>query len=947
MALGGLPPSSAVFADFREMGQGADVRSSTTPSGVWSIHDSPPTVFSDEFSSVPRNRPPVVSTGDPVLPSSDVFVIEDAVDPPAPVRRARPTLDPRQVISTRTRRGTAAAAGVPRPAVDYFPAPDDTPAPAPPSATSVRRSRRTTPTPDPVTPEPLIDAPTIPIGSSEPSPTPPSGPLLGSNPSSDSRPSIDDSALASAELDFRESVERYSHADWAREQRNEPVCDAAIRYLILGEPPVLPPGFLDSYPAAHRPSFSDIRDLAHKGRLHLDDEAVVLLVRKPTKIPPVVPSRPSGRAARLLNDEPVRIYVPMLMRPWIMQACHANTSCHLGATRTLRMLERFYWWVGMEVSTRWWIRHCLRCQARKSSRQTARWPILCLPLPSGPGVSISVDYFGPLPTTPRGNTYILLFTDRFSRRADMYAVTAAEFTAEGTADILVNRFIPLWGCPISLLSDNGLHFCSKLSQAIYKRLGVRKVATSSYHPNGNGGVERVNHTMAQMLAMVVNERQDDWDIHLPHVESAYNNSVSEATGLAPNEVHMNRLPRLPLTVLEHPYARGHQSLDRDQLEYCDLAADRQRRAYELVREQHQLRVSRTERRNSVLSNALQKLPVYAIGGWVWVYNSESTIRQGVRSGTNDKVLKAKLSLLWTGPFKILAVGPCTEAPDGRPLASKLLYLDLPTDLPGKDSKRRVSVARCKPCANPHDTNDLPRFLPAGLTPYVLNNYTTKSPPYHVTVDDVSTPVERLEVEQISTHQLVRGRGGVIAVLYETHWKGLLRPSWEREMDLQHSRQHILRYWQGLPDQQRSTNRRYRAMRVGSAMRELARAKGHRYVPSGYALISRSTWGRRLANSPLPVGAFFWYKANHGLWWLGKISGHTSQPPLYLVRLLDDPGPIKIALSDSRYTTAADAVQGSWCLQVHRGSALLKGILRNVDMSREDIGVGTPSDDPSA
>ena len=41
------------------------------------------------------------------------------------------------------------------------------------------------------------------------------------------------------------------------------------------------------------------------------------------------------------------------------------------------------------------------------------------------------DYFGPLPVTPRGNTYILLITDRFSRRADMFPVTAAEFTAEG------------------------------------------------------------------------------------------------------------------------------------------------------------------------------------------------------------------------------------------------------------------------------------------------------------------------------------------------------------------------------------------------------------------------------------------------------------------------------------------------------------------------------------
>ena len=66
-----------------------------------------------------------------------------------------------------------------------------------------------------------------------------------------------------------------------------------------------------------------------------------------------------------------------------------------------------------------------------------------MPLTEGPGIAVSVDYFDPLPVTPQGNTYILLFTDRFSRRADMYAVTAAEFTAEGTANILINRYIPL------------------------------------------------------------------------------------------------------------------------------------------------------------------------------------------------------------------------------------------------------------------------------------------------------------------------------------------------------------------------------------------------------------------------------------------------------------------------------------------------------------------------
>ena len=80
------------------------------------------------------------------------------------------------------------------------------------------------------------------------------------------------------------------------------------------------------------------------------------------------------------------------------------------------------------------------------------------------------------------------------------------------------------------------------SQAAYQLLGVHKLATSSYHPNCNGGVERVNHTIVQMLAMVVNERQGDWDVHLPHVEFACNNSVSAATGLAPNEVGSNAPP---------------------------------------------------------------------------------------------------------------------------------------------------------------------------------------------------------------------------------------------------------------------------------------------------------------------------------------------------------------------------------------------------------------------
>eukprot|EP00904_Undaria_pinnatifida_P010283 jgi/Undpi1/6385/HiC_scaffold_20.g08866.m1 len=185
-----------------------------------------------------------------------------------------------------------------------------------------------------------------------------------------------------------------------------------------------------------------------------------------------------------------------------------------------------------------------------------------------------------------------------SRRADMFAVSAENFTAAGTADILLNEYIPLWGCPVTLLSDNGQQFTSKLATIVYDRVGIRKVNTSAYHPCTNGGVERVNHVLAQMLSMVGNEKQTDWDVLRPHVSAAYNNSVNAATGLAPNEIHIGRLPRLPLSVFEPEKIGGHQSLDRDHLVYINLAIDRQQRAYSLVRELHRLTVSRLQRRNA-------------------------------------------------------------------------------------------------------------------------------------------------------------------------------------------------------------------------------------------------------------------------------------------------------------------------------------------------------------
>ena len=141
-----------------------------------------------------------------------------------------------------------------------------------------------------------------------------------------------------------------------------------------------------------------------------------------------------------------------------------------------------------------------------------------------------------------------------------------------------------------------------------------------------------------------------------------------------------------------------------------------------------------------------------------------------------------------------------------------------------------------------------RNLPAGLTQYVFNNSTTKSPPFTSPQTTSPCPSSVWRSTRSLATGSVRGRGGATAVLYETHWKGLLRPSWEREADLLHARQHILEYWAGAPLQPGQANRVCRRMRVGAVLRELARAKGDRfYLPN----IATSITKRGPADSVAP------------------------------------------------------------------------------------------------
>ena len=130
---------------------------------------------------------------------------------------------------------------------------------------------------------------------------------------------------------------------------------------------------------------------------------------------------------------------------------------------------------------------------------------------------------------------------------------------------------------------------------------------------------------------------------------------------------------------------------------------------------------------------------------------------------------------------------------------------------------------------------------------------------------------------------------------------------------------------GPPPTQHAT---IRELRINAASREIARAKDERYLPGAYPLVTADVYRVRFSTAPLPTGASVWYHSFDGSWWLGKIKQASDAPGRYIIRFLDNPGPVLVDLPPSAYNTALHAPCGSWCLQPHGHTNPLHGVLHS-------------------
>ncbi|XP_065873647.1 uncharacterized protein [Euphorbia lathyris] len=282
---------------------------------------------------------------------------------------------------------------------------------------------------------------------------------------------------------------------------------------------------------------------------------------------------------------------------------------------------------------------------------------------------------------------------------------------------------------IELLKDYDCTIDYHPGKANVLAMGTKLNFSTAFHPQTDGQSERTIQTLEDMMRACVLNFQGDWDMYLPLIEFAYNNSFHSSIGMAPYEALYGRPCRSPVC--------------------WDVEGMRQLEGPELVQET----VEKIDVVKKCLKAAQERQKIYA-----------DQHRREMEYGVGDKVFlkvspwkgilrfgrRGKLSPRFIGPYKITErIGP-------------LAYrLDLPSELSQIHNVFHVSVLR-------RYKSDPSHVIPEPEIEIVNTNLTVKE-----------KPVEILERQ---VRKLRRREMPMVRVRW-SHNKSLREATWELEENM--------------------------------------------------------------------------------------------------------------------------------------------------------------------
>ena len=333
-------------------------------------------------------------------------------------------------------------------------------------------------------------------------------------------------------------------------------------------------------------------------------------------------SLPSGTVIK-------QVVIPHSLAPTVLSILHGSSlSGHFGADKVIQKAHQTCYWPGMRRDITEFCTRCLPCQVRRAPVPALRAPLQPI-TSSRPFQRVGVD-ITEMPLTPRGNRYILVVEDYFTKYINLYPL--ANQTAIAVADCLFDKFICQHGLPESIHSDQGRQFESHIMTVLCEKLNISKTRTTPYHPQSDGMVERNNRTLKREIGKRLSSALTDWDLVLSQHQLTYNTTHHSTTGLTPFFLVHGREASLPHSLLTSPNPVAPSSTPAD---YATTLLHRLRSAFDHADAKSE---RARDSQKSHYDRSVRFAP-YEIGDKVLM--------------TDPTASRAKLAAKWKGPYRVV------------------------------------------------------------------------------------------------------------------------------------------------------------------------------------------------------------------------------------------------------------------------------------------------------
>ena len=256
------------------------------------------------------------------------------------------------------------------------------------------------------------------------------------------------------------------------------------------------------------------------------------------------------------NTEVINVIVlPVSFRQKVLRMAHDGLG-HLGGRKVKNLIRQRFSWPGLGIDAIKYCKSCPICQ-RCSKTKARKAPMMERRVLSEPFEVVAMDIVGPIPKGKGGCIYILTLIDMASKWPEAVPLRSTKSTivAEGLME-LISRV----GIPLKILTDQGSQFMGSIMTKLCKDLGIEKIHTSPYRPEGNGCIERMHGTLGPMLTKA-SSLGLDWVTQLPFAMFAIRAAPNRESGFSPFDLVYGYKVRTPLDILHQGWT---------ELEYVNL-----------------------------------------------------------------------------------------------------------------------------------------------------------------------------------------------------------------------------------------------------------------------------------------------------------------------------------------------------------------------------------------